>query len=144
MTSSRAHSLVVGLALFGSPGFATEGGAPQTAIAKLAQTGEVFCRPSQPYFCGNMHVSCSGQTSIETFSFTLKANRSRGTIESASGTASLATQYADGRIEWDREGKYVILLPSLASGYIKLLADGTYSFRHYAQDTGVMSIGRCN
>jgi hypothetical protein len=144
VTPSRTHSFAVGLALFGSPGVATEGGAPQTAVAKLALTGEVFCRPSQPYFCSNMHVSCSGRTSIETFSFTLKANQSQGTIEPASGAESLAVQYADGRIEWDREGQYVILLPRLAGGYIKLLADGTYSFRHYAQDAGVMSIGRCS
>jgi hypothetical protein len=134
----------VGLVVIGSPGFATEGAAPQTAMAELARTGQVFCRPSQPYFCSNMHVSCSGQTSIETFSFTLKANRSRGTIEPASGTESLATQYADGRIEWEPEGQYVILLPRRMRGYIKLLADGTYSFRHYAQDAGVMSIGRCS
>jgi hypothetical protein len=37
-----------------------------------------------------------------------------------------------------------MLLPRRASGYVKLLADGTYSFRHYSQHIGVMSIGRCN
>lgn len=144
MASSRAPVVVLGLALSGSTGFATEGAAPRDAITKLAQTGEVFCRPSLPYFCHNVHVSCAGRTSIETFAFKLKASQSRGTIEASSGAEDVAAPYADAHIEWDREGRYVILLPRLASGYIKLAADGSYSFRHYVQHTGVMSIGRCS
>jgi hypothetical protein len=144
MTSWRAHHLVVSLAMFSSPGLAAESNAPQSAIAKLAQTGEVSCQPSLPAFCGNVHVSCSGRTSIKTFPFKLRANDSHGTIESAPGTESLRMQYENGRVEWDNEGMYVILLPRVASGYIKLLSDGTYSFRHYSQHVGVMSIGRCN
>ena len=134
----------MGLALFGPPGFATEDATPRNAIAKLAKTGEIFCRPSLPYFCSNMHVSCAGQTSIETFAFKLKASQSLGTIESASGSGGLAMQYHNGRVEWDQEGQYVILTPHATSGYIKLVSDGTYSFRHYSQHIGVMSIGRCS
>jgi Protein of unknown function (DUF3617) len=121
-----------------------EGSAPPSALAKLAQTGEAFCQPTQPAFCSNMHVSCSGQTSIKTFPFKLRANISHGTMESAREPEGLQIQYENARVEWDPEGTYVILFPHRASGYIKLLSDGTYSFRHYSQHNAVMSIGRCN
>jgi hypothetical protein len=91
-----------------------------------------------------MHVACSGQTSIKTFPFKLRANHSHGTIESAPEAEAPPMQYENARVEWDREGMYVVLLPRGASGYIKLLSDGTYSFRHYPQHIAVMSVGRCN
>ena len=144
MTSWPAHHAILGLTVFSLVGFAVAGNAPDSAIARLAQTGEVSCQPSLPYFCSNMHVSCSGQTTIETFPFKLRANPGEGSIESAPGTASLRMQYENGRVEWDREGTYVILRPRLANGYIKLLSDGTYSYRYYSEHAGVMSIGRCN
>ncbi len=125
-------------------GFAAEGDVAPSAVAKLAQTGELSCRPSLPAFCGNMHVSCSGQTSIKTFPFKLRATPSQGTIESAPETEALRTLYENARIEWDSQGRYVLLLPHQAGGYIKLLSDGSYSFRYYAQGVGAMSIGRCN
>ena len=144
MTLWRTHHLVVSLTLFGSSGFATESTAPQTAITKLAKTGAVSCQPALPSFCSNLHVSCSGQTPINTFPFKLRANLLHGSIESEPEPEGLQRQYENGRVEWDREGMYVIVLPRLASGYIKMLSDGTYSFRHYSQHVGVMSVGRCN
>jgi hypothetical protein len=134
----------VALAGFSSAGIAPGSDAPQSAILKLAQTGEVSCQPSLPFFCSNVHVSCSGQTSIETFPFKLRATLTQGTIESAHETEAFRMQYENGRVEWDRGGTYVILLPRLTNGYIKLLSDDTYSFRHYSQHGGVMSIGRCH
>ena len=142
--NTRAHCLIVTLAACTSAGFAAEGDASPSVVAKLAHTGELSCQPSVPAFCGNMHVSCSGQTSIKTFLFKLRATPSHGTIESAPETEAMRTLYENGRIEWDGQGRYVLLLPRHASGYIKLLSDGTYSFRYYAQGVGVMSIGRCN
>ena len=118
--------------------------APSSALAKLAQTGELWCRPSWPVFCGNVHVSCSGQTSIQAFSFKLRADAGVGTIESGPEPEGLQATYENARAEWDRDGAYVILQPRRASGYIKLLADGSYSFRHYTRHAAVMSIGRCN
>lgn len=144
VTLWRALCIVVSLAMLSSPACAAESDATRSVVAKLAQTGEVSCLPTLPSFCSNMHVSCAGQTSIKSFPFKLKANLSHGTIESAPETESLRIQYENGRLEWDKGGMYVILLPRLASGYIKLLADGTYSFRHYAQHIGAMSIGRCS
>lgn len=144
VTSSPLHPLVAVLVAFGAPGFAAGSDALPSTVARLAQTGEVSCRPSLPYFCGNLHVSCSGQTAIETFPFRLKASADLGTIDFAPDTAGLRAQYENGRVEWDKEGTYVILFPRLAGGYIKLLADGTYSFRHYSRNMAVMSVGRCH
>lgn len=142
--SWRALCLAVSLAALSAPGFAAENHAPPSVVAKLGQGGEVSCHPSLPTFCGNMHVACSGSTSIKTFPFKLRANRSYGTIESAPEAERLRMRYENARVEWDEGGMYVILFPRVESGYIKLLSDGTYSFRHYSQDTGVMSVGRCN
>lgn len=144
VTLSPLRHLVAGLVAFSAPGFAAGSDALQSTIAKLAQTGEVACQPSLPFFCSNLHVSCSGQTAIETFPFTLKAGVSHGTIDSVPDTEGLRAQYENGRVEWDEEGEYVILFPRSASGYVKLLADGTYSFRHYSRNLGVMSTGRCH
>ena len=123
---------------------ATEGDAPRSAVAMLAASGEVSCRPTLPFFCGNMHVSCAGLTSIATFPFKLRATALVGTIEAAPGTESLRSPYENGRVEWDPAGIYVIVLPGSGGGYVKLLADGSYSFRHYAQHGAAMSLGHCD
>ena len=126
-------------------GFAAANDAPQSAIAKLRQTGEVSCKPILPFFCANMHVSCAGQTAIETFAFKLRATRTHGSIDSAPETESLRRQFENGRVDWDSAGAYVVLHSSqMNSGYIKLNADGTYNFRFYPLNDGVMSLGRCN
>ncbi|HYJ96546.1 MAG TPA: hypothetical protein VEX14_00675 [Burkholderiaceae bacterium] len=141
MTLGRV--LAVCLALSSAAGWATES-APPSVVAKLSRTGEVACVPALPYFCRNLHVACAGQTSIQAFAFKLKATRSEGTVESAPAADNVLVQYEHGRIEWDRDGAYAILLPPQGSGYIKLLSDGSYSFRHYAPHGAVMSIGRCS
>jgi hypothetical protein len=95
-------------------------------------------------FCSNIHVSCSGPSSIKTFPFILRATRAHGAIESASDTAGIAEQYKNASVEWHSEDEYVILRPHQANGYIKMLADGTYSFRHYPEHVGIMSRGLCS
>ena len=92
-----------------------------------------------------MHVSCAGQTAIETFAFKLRATRTHGSIDSAPETENLRRQFENGRVDWDSAGAYVVLHSSqMNSGYIKLNADGTYNFRFYPLNVGVMSLGRCN
>jgi hypothetical protein len=113
-------------------------------VGKLSRSGEVECRPALPSFCRNLHVACAGQTSIQAFAFKLKAARAEGTIEYAPEADNVLVQYEHGRIEWDRDGAYAILLPPQGSGYIKLLSDGSYSFRYYAPQGPVMSVGRCS
>ena len=73
----------------------------------------------------------------------LRANSSRGWIESTSDTSAIQKPYENASVDWGKEGTYVILRPHGIEGYIKLLANGKYSFRHYLQDAGIMSHGQC-
>jgi hypothetical protein len=134
---------ILASALSVSAGFAAGGDAPRTTTSLLVQAVEVDCQPALPYFCGNIHVACSGRTEIRTFPFTLRANSSRGWIESKSDTSGIRKSYENGSVDWGKDGTYVILRPQGRAGYIKLLANGKYSFRHYSQDTGIMSYGSC-
>jgi hypothetical protein len=142
--SSAARRVLLCLALLGPAGFAAADAPAGDAIAKLKRSGEVACQPALPFFCGNVHLSCSGQTALPTFAFKLRATPTHGSIEPAHETARFGEHYENGPVEWDAEGRYVILRPRLTRGYIKLLSDGSYSFRHYAQHAGVMSLGRCH
>jgi hypothetical protein len=117
-------------------------GVPST-VAKLAQTGQLACEPSLPHFCANLHVACAGKTSVATFPFRLRAGGTRGSIEAGPEAESLPALYENAGVEWDGQGRYAMLQPASASGYVKLLADGSYSFRYYRQHTGLMSIGLC-
>ena len=104
---------------------------------------DVECLPALPVFCQNIHVSCAGPTELRTFPFKLRVVPGRGWIEAAPEAADFQRQYADARIEWGEADASVILRPRDRQGYIKLAADGSFSFRHYPQDTGVMAYGRC-
>ena len=134
---------ILASALSVSPGFAAGGDAPRTATSFLEQAVEVDCQPALPFFCRNIHVACSGRTEVRTFPFTLRANSSRGWIESTSDTSAIQKSYENGSVDWGKKGTYVILRPQGRAGYIKLLANGKYSFRHYSQDVGIMSYGSC-
>jgi hypothetical protein len=113
--------------------------APAGPAAAGAMTLAVDCAPALPYFCANIHVSCSGRTAMRTFAFRLHAQDSRGRIEAEAH--AIREQYEGARVDWSEDA--VILRPRRGAGYIRLLADGRYSFRHYAGDAGVMSYGHC-
>ncbi len=119
--------------------------AAPSAVATLVRSGAVTCQPAMPLFCSNIHVSCAGPSSMRALPFTLRATRSAGAIDiAAADTANLRALYAEARVEWDTDDAYVILRPRQASGYVKLLADGTYIVRHYtAPYAATMSRGRC-
>lgn len=134
--------LAAALALLLAAGLAGAKESP-TAIAKLAQAGAVSCQPAHPVFCSNIHVSCAGPSSLRTFPFKLRATRAQGSIESVSDSDGVAQQYVDGRVEWNDKDGYLILRPRQGNGYLKMLADGSYSFRHYARDDATMSRGHC-
>jgi hypothetical protein len=119
--------------------------APADVIGVLRQSGELRCEPQWPQFCANVHVTCAGHTRIGAPPFTLQAAGSTAkAIAAADGVDNLPLRpYANARAEWDSQGAYLLLRPDGTQGYIKLQADGTYSFRHYVGAVGVMSIGRC-
>lgn len=136
--------LILVLTLSIPAGFAAGRDAPRTAIEKLSQTGTVACRPTLPFFCSNIHVACSGRSTLRTFPFKLRANPSNGWIETDADTTGIKELYENGRIDWENEDTYVIFRPPGTNGYIKLLANGEYSFRHYSQNDATMSIGHCD
>jgi hypothetical protein len=131
-------------ALAFAAGLAATSEAAPNALAKLADTGEVSCQPALPFFCDNIHVSCSGPSTLKAVPFKLRAVADRGSIEPASDPAGLGELYRDSRVDWASDKSYLLLRPARANGYIKLQADGKYSFRHYAQDAAAtMSRGHC-
>lgn len=136
----RNSSLVAALAL--AAGLAAAGEA-RSPLEKLAFTGKVSCQPAMPVFCSNIHVSCAGPSALKTFPFVLRATRAEGSIESASDPAGMTKRYAQASIEWDAAGEYVLLRPRRGNGYVRLLADGSYSFRHYEEESATMSRGHC-
>lgn len=125
----------VAAALFAGP-------AGAGALAKLESTGAVTCLPALPFFCDNIHVGCAGRTTLRTFAFTLRMNAGRAWVDADADTAGISEQYENARLDWDQDG--VIFRPRATQGYIKLLDNGRYSFRHYARDLGTMSHGRCH
>ena len=126
----------VAAALFAGP-------AGAGALAKLESTGAVTCLPTLPFFCANIHVGCAGRTTLRTFAFTLRTSAGRAWIESDADTAGIGKRYRNARIYRDEKGAYVIFRPRAGRGYIKLLDNSRYSFRHYVRDLGTMSHGRC-
>jgi hypothetical protein len=139
----RFGSRLAVLALWSGCAVAGEEG-PTTVLERLDQAGQVVCEPAMPVFCANIHVTCSGPSTVRAFGFALRARSGQGSIASVSDTAGITQQYADARVEWEPDAASVILRPRQAGGYIKLLADGTYSFRHYASpEAAMMSRGHC-
>lgn len=116
---------------------------PADALAKLRQGGEVSCQPALPYFCENVHVRCIGRTSVSTFAFKLRAARGTGPVELDAAPEEFQHRYANASVAWGEDGSYVLLGPRGTNGYLKLLADGKYVFRHYLEGRGVMSLGSC-
>ena len=104
---------------------------------------EVQCEPALAVFCQNIHVSCAGPTELRTFPFKLRVVSGRGWIETGPEAADFQRLYANAPAEWGERDAYVILRPNRGQGYIKLLADGSFSFRHYRDDIGIMAYGRC-
>jgi len=129
--------------LLGIHGAAAADETAGAALFKLRQAGELSCRPTLPYFCENMHVRCSGRTSVPTFAFVLPTVGSTGALELTTTAEEFQRQYENANVEWDQDGGYLMLWPKATNGYVKLLADGKYVFRHYIQSRGVMSLGHC-
>lgn len=142
-SSPLVKKLLRTLWLLLSIGVAMPGQAAPDAISRLLQAGEVVCEPALPVFCGNIHVTCAGPSSIKSFAFRLRAAGTQGALESHADDGDVARPYANARVEWGEAAAYVILWPQQGNGYVKLLADGSYSFRHYAPLGALMSRGEC-
>ena len=137
------HLLASGIAWLGATGAAVPNETDVATLHKLRQAGEVSCQPTLPHFCENMHVRCSGQTSVPTFEFRLRTKNGTGSLELTTTSEEFQRRYESADVEWDKDGGYVLLWPKATNGYVKLLPDGKYVFRHYIQGLGVMSLGHC-
>ncbi|HEX9182681.1 MAG TPA: hypothetical protein VF876_05410 [Burkholderiales bacterium] len=122
---------------------ASTGAHPADAVSRLKREGHVACKPSVPYFCANLHVTCAGKTAVPTFPFSLRTAPNGVALGAAADAQTFVEMYAGSRVEWSSDGQHVIVRPAQSSGYIKLFRDGTYVFRYYPQHEGVMSLGTC-
>lgn len=112
-------------------------------LVALRQGAELSCQSPEPYFCENMHVRCAGRTTVATFPFTLRAEAAGASVVLAPANAEGPGAYQNARVEWADDQSYLLLTPRAGNGYVKVLADGKYVFRHYIQSRGVMSLGQC-
>lgn len=139
---NRLERLLFGMLLL-AIGPVTPSQAAPDVMTRLLQSGEVTCQPLLPLFCSNIHVSCAGPSSTRSFAFRLRAAATQGSLESNPDDADVAAPYAQARVEWGEASAYVILRPQQGNGYVKLLADGSYSFRYYGPSGALMSRGEC-
>ena len=67
---------------------ASAGAQPPDAVSRLKREGHVACKPSVPYFCVNLHVTCAGKTAVPTFHFGLRTtpNGAAIAVTTAAGT----------------------------------------------------------
>ena len=112
-------------------------------LGTLRQGAELSCQSPEPYFCENMHVRCAGRTTVATFPFTLRAEAGGALVALTPVDAEGPGAYQHAKVEWAEDHSYLLLSPRVGSGYVKVLADGKYVFRHYIQSRGVMSLGQC-
>lgn len=117
-------------------------GAAEGLVGKLARGGQVACEPALPHFCANVHVSCAGRSTLETFAFTIRAGRTQGMLE-AEAASEVAQHFADARVHWEAGSAYVILEPRHGPGYVKLLDEGGFVLRYYRREAGLMAYGSC-
>jgi hypothetical protein len=127
-------------ALVGATVAASE--AERPPLLALRQGAELSCQPALPYFCENVHVRCVGLTTVAASPFKLRVAAGSPTVALVIDDENQA-RYQDAEVEWAEDGSYLLLSPRSANGYVKLLADGKYIFRHYIQGRGVMSLGHC-
>lgn len=117
--------------------------AGESVTARLARGSSATCLPTLRNFCENIHIGCSGRSAIETFSFVVTANADKASLERTSGDAASNMPPRSGPVEWAENDAYVVVRLAPAHGYLKILFDGSYSYRHYSRGTAYMSYGKC-
>jgi hypothetical protein len=80
---------------------------------------------------------------VPTFEFTLRTQGSAGSLELVATSEAFQRRCEGAHVEWDKDGGYTLLWLEEGPGYVKLLVDGRYVFRHCIQGLGVMSLGQC-
>ena len=117
--------------------------APESVTSALARTGTASCKPALAFFCRNIHVRCSGRSTIPTFAFDITINAGQAVLKPTGDNGEATMAPRSGPVEWANDQAYVIVWLRPRPGYLKIAADGRYIFRHYFRDTGYMSYGSC-
>ena len=114
-------------------------------LTKLAKEGDVNCNPALRYFCANIHVGCSGRTSIPTFPFSILLINKQVQIKAAMNSPEIRDLFKDKyNIYWAQNSDYILIHFHARRGYIKVLENGKYRFRYYRNGFAVMSYGWCD
>ena len=135
--------LVLGCFIVGS--FFCQSALASDVLGKLQNQQSLSCEPIEAFFCANMHVSCAGKTTVQTFAFQLSATAQQGALSAPKDFHAFEALYKDSRVVWGDDAPYVIFQPIHFKGYIKLFGSGNYVFRYYprAEQDGIMSLGQC-
>lgn len=113
-------------------------------LTKLKRNESISCKPIEPNFCLNMHVSCAGKTNYEAFAFSLNASETKGAIHVSKEFDQFSDLYSSANVQWSSDNAYLILSPAKGKGYIKVFDNGKYVFRYYPiNQEGIMSMGFC-
>ena len=112
---------------------------PQEATPQEARSREAeliyACKPALPVFCRNIHVSCSGKTTIPALPFEVFMTGSSATVAFGKSKERIAGSVT-GR------GDRVVRL-SQSRDWIRIQTDGRYSHRTYRDGHAAMSSGVC-
>ena len=113
-------------------------------LAKLKNGAKLVCKPAEPNFCLNVHVSCAGKTNYQAFAFELQTNSNKGSLTVAKPFDQFNELYASANVEWSDDSSYMLISPAKGKGYIKMFQNGKYVFRYYPPNQeGIMSLGMC-
>lgn len=118
--------------------------APQSVTAELARTGTATCEPARAFFCENIHLGCSGRSTIPTVSFDIKIKAKHAWLKQTPDTSEPTMAPRSGPIEWANVDAYVIVWLRPRPDYLKISSDGRYSFRHTSRGMATMSNGTCH
>ena len=88
------------------------------ALTKFQESKLISCEPAEPFFCGNVHVSCAGKTQIPTFPFTLQVSSKESRLMPFSDQEFFSVLYSNSQMQWGTDAPYVVINPMGASGYI--------------------------
>jgi len=118
--------------------------AKESVTDELARNATVTCQPALHYFCRNIHVGCSGRSSIPTFTFDVTVGNDRASLMQKTPVESPpGPPPRSGPVSWADDNGYAIVWLHPTPDYLKIVADGTYSFRHHSRGTAYMSYGSC-
>lgn len=113
-------------------------------LAKLKNGGKLVCKPTEPNFCLNVHVSCAGKTNYQAFAFGLETNASKVKLTVANELDQFSELYASANVDWSADNSYMFISPAKGKGYVKMFQNGKYVFRYYPPNQeGIMSLGMC-